>query len=148
MADVQSLEKMKMIRNQDKQQAQFVYQQKVDEFETLANQLVDLLRKKEVMEAKYNECLSNQQSIQTIHSYHNYLQHLTPTIMELQQRVNRARDNMRQAQEKLTEQHIEEKKMEKLIDRKRSRQYELDKKSDMKLMDDISLQQYLKSKGR
>ncbi len=55
-----------------------------------------------------------------LQSYNDYLNYLTPSILELQKQVANARDKMQYFQQNLTNQFQELKKIEKLIHKKRN----------------------------
>jgi flagellar protein FliJ len=140
-------EKIKQIKENDKNEVQIQFRQAVDEFEKYAEELLHLLKKKEAMEVAYQNSLIDG-SIDKMKGYYNYLNYLTPNILSVQKKVNHARDCMNKLQEELTQQYIEVKKFEKIIDRKKQVEYLLINKKEQSTMDEISIRKYTDSKGR
>ncbi|KAB8138738.1 flagellar export protein FliJ [Gracilibacillus oryzae] len=134
-------EKIRTLRENEKNEVRMEYEDAQTIFEHEATELYKLLKKKEAMENKYQECLQNG-DIETVKGYYNYLTYLTPNIVDVQKRVNSARDKMDHVQQKLTDKYIEVKKMEKIIDRKKQTHLEWINKQEMMQMDEISIRKF------
>ncbi len=143
MNQLHGYEKIRMIRENEKKDAQLKFQEAAAEFEKHASHLYDLLKKKEKIEESYKLSLSDKSQIETIKSYHQYLDFLMPTIINVQKKVDAARKYMDQVQEYVTEHYIEVKKIEKIIDKKEQQFKQLEDKKDLMLMDEVSIRKYL-----
>ncbi|MBM7571822.1 flagellar export protein FliJ [Aquibacillus albus] len=143
-----SFEKILSVRKRDKDQAQMDYQHSVTNFETKATQLYHLLSKKEYMEEKYQNFLKNSSTITQLASHSTYIEKIKLQIRQLEELVSRARSEMEGKQGKLTDAHVEVKKFEKLIERKKQLQEEKLMHQESVLMDEASAIQFLKSRIR
>ncbi|WP_018932672.1 flagellar export protein FliJ [Gracilibacillus lacisalsi] len=143
MNQLHGYEKIRMIRENEKNDAQLKFQEATAEFEKHASHLYDLLKKKEKIEESYKQSLSDKSQIETIKSYHQYLDFLMPAIVNVQKKVDAARKYMDQVQEYVTEHYIEVKKIEKIIDKKEQQYRQLEDKKNLMLMDEISIRKYI-----
>lgn len=125
-----------------------IYEQAVNDFEIKAQKLFDLLKRKETIEDKYTQSLTTGTSAEMLQSYNDYLNYLTPSILELQKQVANARDKMQYFQQNLSNQFQELKKIEKLIHKKEITRVESEKRQEAIQMDEISMRKYLINKGR
>ncbi|GAE91629.1 flagellar protein FliJ [Gracilibacillus boraciitolerans JCM 21714] len=148
MKQIEGYQKIRLLKDNDKKEAQFKYQEAAAEFEHYATNLYDLLKRKEEIEDSYKQSLHDKSQIETLQSYHQYLNFLTPNILNIQQKVEKARKKMNLLQERVTEQYIEVKKIEKLIDNKQAQFRQVEKKKDLMLMDELSIRKYSESKDR
>lgn len=148
MRNTVGLEKIRKIRDNEKNQAQMIYEQAVNDFEIKAQKLFDLLKRKETIEDKYTQSLMTGTSAEMLQSYNDYLNYLTPSILELQKQVANARDKMQYFQQNLSNQFQELKKIEKLIHKKEITRVESEKRQEAIQMDEISMRKYLINKGR
>ncbi|PWU68871.1 MULTISPECIES: flagellar export protein FliJ [Gracilibacillus] len=148
MRNTVGLEKIRKIRDNEKNQAQMIYEQAVNDFEIKAQKLFDLLKRKETIEDKYTQSLTTGTSAEMLQSYNDYLNYLTPSILELQKQVANARDKMQYFQQNLSNQFQELKKIEKLIHKKEITRVESEKRQEAIQMDEISMRKYLINKGR
>ncbi|WP_170132943.1 flagellar export protein FliJ [Saliterribacillus persicus] len=148
MAKEMVYEKILSFRETEKNEAQMHYQTSMEKFEAVALKLVDLLQKKEKYEEQYYRYLERNTDVSTINMYYNYLRKIEEDISQVQRKVNKARDDMNKKQDHLTTQHVEVKKIEKIIDRKRLQLLEHEEFEERKMMDDISTRQFLGNKGR
>ncbi|MFC4404579.1 flagellar export protein FliJ [Gracilibacillus xinjiangensis] len=140
-------EKIRSLRENEKNEVRMEFEDAQASFEKEATELYKLLKKKEAMEDKYQQCLQNG-DIETVKGYYNYLNYLTPNIIDVQKRANIARDHMYDVQEKLTDQYIEVKKIEKIIDRKKQKEIALFNKQEMMQMDELSIRKFTEGKDR
>ncbi|MGP4040298.1 flagellar export protein FliJ [Gracilibacillus sp. D59] len=142
MNQLHGFEKIRLIRENEKNDAQLKFQEATEEFEKYASHLYDLLKKKEKIEESYKQSLSDKSQIETLQSYHQYLDFLTPTIISVQKKVDTARKYMNQLQEHVTDHYIEVKKIEKIIEKKEWQYKQLEDKKDLMLMDEVSIRKY------
>ncbi|MGN8644998.1 flagellar export protein FliJ [Gracilibacillus sp. HCP3S3_G5_1] len=143
MNPLHGYEKIRMIRENEKKDAQLKFQEAAAEFEKYASQLYDLLKKKELVEENYRQSLSDKSAIKTLQSYHQYLDFLIPSIISVQKKVDKARKYMNQLQEHVTEHYIEVKKMDKIIKKKEEQIKQFENKKNLMLMDEVSIRKYL-----
>ncbi|MDX8046938.1 flagellar export protein FliJ [Gracilibacillus sp. S3-1-1] len=143
MTQLHGYEKIRMLRENEKMVAQQKYQGAAAEFEKNANQLYDLLRKKELVEENYRQSLSDKSAVNTLQSYHQYLDFLMPSIISIQRKVDVSRKEMNRLQENVTEQYIEEKKITKIIERKKRLFKQEETKKESMLMDEVSIRNYI-----
>ncbi|WP_281975569.1 flagellar export protein FliJ [Halobacillus litoralis] len=149
MADIQTFEKIKDIRDKEKREKQLFHQEAVDIFERKAEQLYDALKKKETAVHEFNRKLS-EKTVQagSFIQHQNYIARLEEKIDSLQPAVQQARVKMQQSQSKLTEAHVEVKKYETLIENKYLKYQNWVKSEENKHMDELSMQQYLNFQNR
>ena len=92
-----------------------------------------------------NQYMQTYTSIEKIKEQSMFIQSMTRKASTLQQNVQQARKKMLEKQAYLTETHIEMKKIEKLIERKKqARQEELIREENI-LMDELSIRQFTSS---
>ncbi|QST01585.1 flagellar export protein FliJ [Pontibacillus sp. ALD_SL1] len=143
MTSLSTFHKLLDLKEKDKHVAQKNYQDSMDQFEYVATRLYELLKKKENKEAAFQSSIQNGLSITDLNSYHTYVGQLSIQIEQLQLQVKEARSEMEHKQMELSESHIEYKKYELLINQK-VEQRELERVTfDKKMMDEISVQQYI-----
>lgn len=148
MATIEMFQRIKNVREKEKNQAQEAYKHSIDQFESAALELYNKLKEKE--EAQKNTQLQLQQSlgVDALRSSHLYMERLMRRINELQHVVQMAREDMDFHQKKLAEAHIEVKKFHNVIENKKSRQLEKIKMNEMKLMDELSVRQFMNNRNR
>src|SRR5699024_6011233 len=98
-------------------------------------------------ETTYEAYIQETTSIENILEQMNYIDSLNKQIISVQKAVNRARDEMNIKQEELTSAHVEMKKYESIIEKRKKEHAEIVEKSERSFMDEISMQQYLNQKG-
>ncbi|UOQ47876.1 flagellar export protein FliJ [Gracilibacillus caseinilyticus] len=148
MKQLVGYEKIKMLRENEKQEAQMKLQEVVATFEKQAELLYELLQKKERIEAQYVASLSDRTQIDQLQSYQQYLDFLAPTILSVQRKVDQARKQMNQQQEQVTVQYVEVKKIDHLLQHKQLEFLQLEQHKEAMMMDEISIRQYTDSRGR
>ncbi|MFD1018183.1 flagellar export protein FliJ [Thalassobacillus hwangdonensis] len=149
MATMKAFHKIKDLREKDKQEAQRTYQRKVEEFEAIATELYQALKRKENAEAEFEaKVREGSLSAQYFVQYKDYLQRLDERILSLQPKVQEARERMEGQQETLNIAYIEFKKLEKLIENKRNLEEAHVKREETLFMDDLSLRQYSTFRNR
>lgn len=146
MVNTKTFKKILSLQEKEKNAAQMAYKESVDCFESVATQFYNLLRKKEEVEQKYHYYLENTGSVTAIATHHSYIENIKTKIATIQITVDKARNDMEQKQELLTEAHIELKKYEKLIERKQMKEKERELYEENKIMDETSVRQFLNSR--
>ncbi len=136
-------EKILMIKEREKDEAQNIYTQSVKKFEEAAQMLYELLRKKEDLENNQSLKLVSGLSVQEIKHHQYFIQNMEKTISHYQQMVINARNHMNFYQEKLMEKNIEVKKYEKIKEKDIVSFTANLKQIEGKQMDDISIQQFM-----
>ncbi|SHF51587.1 flagellar export protein FliJ [Ornithinibacillus halophilus] len=143
MANTHALEKILDLQELEKQKALKVYQNSIDQFEEVATKLYYLLRKKEEAELNYETSIKKAIPIDEIKTQTSYINKLQEQILNLQGDVQQARSYMEKSRDELTDSYKEVKKFETVIERRKKEEFELSKKLEAKLMDEISLQQFV-----
>ncbi|MEI3604597.1 flagellar export protein FliJ [Pseudogracilibacillus sp. SE30717A] len=142
MAQTAVLHKILHVREQEKQDAQMEQLKAVDYFEKAAKKLYHALKTKEQAELGLEKYMKTEVTITVIKEQSVYIDTLNKKIVALQQQVQQARKEMELKQLKLTEAHVEVKKVEKMIEKREQLQFETEKKLEMIEMDEISIRQY------
>lgn len=143
MANTAMLHKLLHIREQEKKEAQRKRLEAVNQFEQVATQLYEALKSKESAEKELQSNIQVTATINEIKDQSTYIEALTQQIIDLQRRVDLARQELNKKDEKLTEAHVEVKKIEKMIERRLQKQKELEKKREQNEMNEISIRQYI-----
>ncbi|MDC3414136.1 flagellar export protein FliJ [Aquibacillus sp. 3ASR75-11] len=138
-----SYTKILQVREHEKTDAYKMYKKAVDSFEEIGMELFHLLKKKEEAEREYHSTLSGSAPIATITFQHSYLERLKHQIEHVQIAVNNARAEMEKQQGKLTNAHMEVKKMEQLIHNDFIVYHQKLTKQENEQMDEISIRQYV-----
>lgn len=131
------------LKEREKDEVQFAYQESVGKFEKVAERLYELLKQKEDLEAYQAQRLAKGLPVNDVRHYQDFLDNLEKVIRRQQKIVINARNRMYLLQERLMEKNIEVKKFEKIRERDALHFYEKIKSEDNKNMDDISIQNYL-----
>jgi len=142
MTNVQAFEKILHHQENLKNEAQLEYKSAVTDFETVAEELYQLLKQKETIEDKYQQALHTSGSVTTLMTHHTYLQQLKKQILHVEATVNEKRSIMEDKRSMLTDQHVEVKKYEKIIDHKWEVIKSKEKESESKMLDEASIRQY------
>lgn len=136
-------EKILTIREREKEEASSAYNQSVNRFEEAAENLYELLKRKEDLEAYQAEKMMSGLSVQEIRHHQQFVGNLAKTIEHAQKMVQNARNSMVYFQEKMLEKNLEVKKFVKIKEKDHSNYLAIARVEEAKQMDDISLQQYL-----
>lgn len=136
-------EKLLSISENEKDKILGEYNQAVKVFEETAEKLYYFLKQKEDLEAIQLQKLSAGLSIQEIRHHQNFVANLEKTIAHYQNLVVKARLAMQKLQAVLLEKNMEVKKFEKLREKDYQFYFDTAKADENKLMDEISLQQYM-----
>ncbi len=143
MSFIYKFQKILSIRETEKERALEVYQDSVKNFEEVAEKLYHFLKQKEELEATQLKKVSFGLSVQELRHYQQFLLNLEKTIAHYQTLVVSARQNMINKEEILLEKNIEVKKYEKIKEKELSLFINLINADENRLMDDISIQQFM-----
>lgn len=147
MTQVATLSKILQIKEKEMLDVQLEHVASIEAFETVATELYELLKRKENAESAQEEALQDSFSIEEMLEQMNYIDSLHKRILFVQQKVNEARSRMNEKQEELTAAHVEMKKYESIIKRRNEEQLAEENRIKRALMDEVSMQQFLKQKG-
>lgn len=136
-------EKILTIKQKEKEQVQMSYEVAVKTFETEATKLYELLRKKEMLDEHTEQELNIGLSIIGIKQQQLFRDSLERDIAKAQIDVMRTRNVMFEKQVELIDQNVEVKKFEKMKEKDFKLQYANLLNLESKLMDDLSLQQFV-----
>ncbi|MFC4023150.1 flagellar export protein FliJ [Oceanobacillus longus] len=148
MAETLAFTKILNLCENEKDIAQKAYYQSMNSFEKTASELYTLLRKKENAEESYDFYIQSPTPIEQIKVQALYIEKLNKQINELQQVVQRARNDMESKQVSLSDAHVEVKKFEKIIEIRNDADEKLKKRVESNFMDEISITQYFGHKNR
>lgn len=104
-------------RELEKTEAETEFKTSVEVFESIATELYDLLKKKEVTLDTQQEQMVSGFSVDKIHHFARFIDSLEKKIADVQQKVIQARTKMNWFEEKLVERRLEVKKFEKMKDK-------------------------------
>jgi len=136
-------EKILTIKQKEKEQVQMTYEAAVKTFEREATKLYELLRKKEMLDEHTEVELNHGLSIIGIKQQQLFRDVLEKDISKAQVDVMRTRSMMLEKQEELLGQNVEVKKFEKMKEKAMKLHHSNLLSLESKLMDDISLQQFV-----
>lgn len=148
MTDIKAFNRILSYQERLKNEAQLNYQEAVQRFEQVATHLYNLLRKKEQVEKEYTFYLQSSGTVTTLATHNAYIEQIKRQIQEVQKEVDQERTKMDKKQEKLTEAHIEVKKFEKIIEKKKLKRMTTELYKDSQEMDEISNRQSFNSRDR
>lgn len=137
-------DKILQIKEKEKGDALADYHAAVRKFEEAGEKLYELLKKKEDLESyQSSKLLSDGLPVQEIRHHQQFIINLQKSIEYYQKMVINARNRMNLYQEKLIETNIEVKKYTKMKEKDFFQYMAGVKFLESKLMDDISIQQYM-----
>ncbi|SFK26855.1 flagellar FliJ protein [Halobacillus dabanensis] len=149
MSNIQTFQRIREIRDREKQKSQKAHKEAVDAFEKQAALLYEALRKKEEAVDRFNQTLSERTvEANAFVQHQHYINRLEERIEDLQPVVQKTRLEMQHSQAKLSEAHIEVKKFDTLIENKETKQLNWIKREENRNMDELSMQQYLNFQNR
>lgn len=131
------------IKENEKERILNEYNEAVERFETVGQRLYDALKHKEQQIEAYNRKMMNGMSITELKQVQAFLERTERLIEGLQKEVISARQYMQTKQFLLQEKNIEMKKYEKMKANDFHLYQEIQKSTEAKQMDEISLQQYM-----
>ncbi len=146
MNNIQALQKILQVRENEKKNAEQLHVQSVQQFEQVATNMYNVLKKREETSASYDENIQRIVSIEKMEQHTRYIEQLNHRLTFLQKQVNKARTNMEQKQILVTEAHMEMKKIENLIETRNKRLAIEQVRQENAFMDELSMQQFLKRK--
>ncbi|MFD1204150.1 MULTISPECIES: flagellar export protein FliJ [Sporosarcina] len=135
-------EKVLTYREQEKTETETEYKKAIDEFETVATELYELLKKKEDILMEQQERMSKGFLISDIHHYARFIESLEKRIDSLQQVVIKARSKMNWYEERLLEKTIEVKKFEKMKEKDKEHYRTEMEHVEANLLDELSTQKF------
>ncbi|ESU33045.1 hypothetical protein G3A_08355 [Bacillus sp. 17376] len=136
-------DKILSLKSREVDEAQVVYQDSVKKFEEAADRLYHLLKKKEDLESLQSDRLLDGLPVQEIRHHQQFIGNLEKSIAHYQKVVMNARNIMNYQQIQLMEKNQEVKKFEK-IKEKDHLQFKADEKyAESRMMDEVSIQQYM-----
>lgn len=127
-----------VVKEQEKNEVEMAYKKAVQDFEAVAQNLYDFLKRKEDLISYQEQQMKIGMSIQEMHSNAQFLDSIEKAIVDIQNKVIQARSKMEWFEGKLLEQTLECRKYEKM----REKDYELFKleknRLEMLQLDELS----------
>jgi len=102
------------LREQERDETEMAYKEAIEEFEKVAIQLYDQMKKKENILEEQQQRMTTGFSIDDLHHYSRFITTLDVTIDHIQQEVMKSRSKMNWYETQLLEKNIEVKKFEKM----------------------------------
>ncbi|MBO8176530.1 MAG: flagellar biosynthesis chaperone FliJ [Bacillus sp. (in: Bacteria)] len=141
------LEKVMAMKEKEQEKAQRDYQEAIEQFDKVATKLYELLKRKEDLETLQQKQLLSGMSVQQMKHHQQFIANLERSIDYFQEAVRNARTRMYWQEEQLKEKQMEVKKYEKVKEQEFKKFIEIEKKQDMREMDEISIFQYVYRSG-
>ena len=107
-------DKVLNLREQERDETEMAYKEAIEEFEKIATQLYNQMKKKENILEEQQQRMSTGFSIDDLHNYSRFINTLDVTIDHIQQEVMKSRSKMNWYESQLLEKNIEVKKFEKM----------------------------------
>ncbi|PIC58791.1 flagellar export protein FliJ [Sporosarcina sp. P12(2017)] len=107
-------DKVLNLREQERDETEMAYKEAIEEFEKIATQLYDQMKKKENVLEEQQQRMTTGFSIDDLHSYSRFINTLDLSIDHIQQEVMKSRSKMNWYESQLLEKNIEVKKFEKM----------------------------------
>ncbi|WNB90402.1 flagellar export protein FliJ [Bacillus sp. NEB1478] len=140
-----SMEKVLSIKQKEKESIELELGEAVQAFESIAEEIYSLLKRKENIENQSNLQFQQKIVINDLQNTQRFILSMTNKIKELQPILQRARERMQVIQQKLLQQTIEVKKYEKLKE-KQYKSYEVSQNwQELKQNDEFSMLRFAKS---
>lgn len=136
-------DKILSLKAREKDEAQVVYQDSVKKFEDAADVLYHLLKKKEDLENYQSGRLNYGLPVQEIRHHQQFIGNLEKSIEYNQKIVMNARNIMNYQQMQLMDKNVEVKKYEKIKEKDHLQFLANEKYAENRMMDEISIQQYM-----
>jgi len=136
-------EKIMNLREKEKTESQTKYNLAVKEFETEAEKLYRMLKKKEELLDEQAERLRQGLSVQQVRHNLSFLENHEQLIQHYQKRVIETRNKMNFYHQILIEKNMEVKKYEKMKEKDVQAFIEQVNQMENRQMDEISIQQYM-----
>jgi flagellar protein FliJ len=140
-----SMEKVLSVKQKEKESIELELGEAVQAFESIAEEIYSLLKRKEDIENLSNQQFQQRIVVNDLQNTQRFLLSMSNKIKELQPVLQRARERMQVIQQKLLQQTIEVKKYEKLKE-KQIHAYEMELTLyENKQNDEFSVLRYAKS---
>lgn len=140
-----SMEKVLSVKQKEKESIELELGEAVQAFESIAEEIYSLLKRKEDIENLSNQQFQQRIVVNDLQNTQRFLLSMSNKIKELQPVLQRARERMQVIQQKLLQQTIEVKKYEKLKE-KQLNTYEMELTLyENKQNDEFSVLRYAKS---
>jgi flagellar protein FliJ len=140
-----SMEKVLSVKQKEKESIELELGEAVQAFESIAEEVYSLLKRKEDIENLSNQQFQQRIFVNDLQNTQRFILSMANKIKELQPVLQRARERMQVIQQKLLQQTIEVKKYEKLKE-KQFHAYEMELTSyENKQNDEFSVLRYAKS---
>ncbi|OOE11933.1 flagellar export protein FliJ [Fictibacillus arsenicus] len=140
-----SMEKVLSVKQKEKESIELELGEAVQAFESIAEEIYSLLKRKEDIENLSNQQFQQRIVVNDLQNTQRFLLSMSNKIKELQPVLQRARERMQVIQQKLLQQTIEVKKYEKLKE-KQLNTYEMELTwYENKQNDEFSVLRYAKS---
>lgn len=139
-----SLQKAMDICKQNKDEARRQYEVAEEEFKVVATALYYLLKEKEQVEQQLEFGQDEKQTVAQLISTKVYLQGLGKQIADQQQQTNESREHMEQTKRKLHECVRSYKQYERLKEKQLRNAQEVERRTEQKLMDELSTTHYMR----
>ncbi|WP_102262193.1 flagellar export protein FliJ [Mesobacillus jeotgali] len=136
-------DKILSLKSREVDEAQVVYQDSVKKFEEVADRLYHLLKKKEDLESFQSDRLLDGLPVQEIRHHQQFIGNLEKSIAHYQKVVMNARNIMNYQQVQLMEKNQEVKKYEKIKEKDHLQFLADEKYAESRMMDEVSIQQYM-----
>ncbi|CAM3740119.1 flagellar export protein FliJ [Mesobacillus thioparans] len=136
-------DKILSLKSREMDEAQVVYQESVKKFEDAAESLYELLKKKEDLETFQSDRLLGGLPVQEIRHHQQFIGNLEKSIAHYQKVVMNARNMMNFQQMQLMEKNREVKKYEKIKEKDHLQFIANEKYAESRMMDEVSIQQYM-----
>ena len=136
-------EKILTIKEKEKNDSESKYTEAVKEFESEAENLYQVLKKKEELLDSQSEQLKQGLSVQQVRYNQDFLDNHEKMIAHYQKRVMDTRSKMHFYHQLLIESNVEVKKYEKIKEKDSQRYFNTMKYEENRQMDEISIQQYM-----
>jgi flagellar protein FliJ len=136
-------DKILSLKSREVDEAQVVYQDSVKKFEEAADRLYHFLKKKEDLESFQSDRLLDGLPVQEIRHHQQFIGNLEKSIAHYQKVVMNARNIMNYQQVQLMEKNQEVKKFEKIKEKDHLQFLADEKYAESRMMDEVSIQQYM-----
>ena len=107
-------DKVLTLREQERDETEMAYKEAIEEFEKVATQLYDQMKKKENALEEQQQRMTKGFSIDDLHNYSRFINTLDVSIDHIQQEVMKSPSKMNWFENQLLEKNIEVKKFEKM----------------------------------
>ncbi|WP_309087082.1 flagellar export protein FliJ [Domibacillus sp.] len=141
-------EKIMQLREREKEESENVFREAQSQFETEANKLYELLKKKEDLIAVQEQKMKSGFSVLDIQHYQQFISNLEKLIDQQQRVVVTARGRMQWCEQQLKEKNIEVKKYSKIQANELTHYRKWAASEEAKQMDELSSIQFMNRKIR